>query len=164
MNFSLFHRKPRTLGEGLKRIKRLFGAYGKNKSEELGQRIYNTPSRNKVYIISDYNKLAIKKILNISKSFFYKRYIGKRALIERNYINTPKNNEKELLINRSTWMFDFAPLKQQYINQPSFQQDFKKVFGLPAKDTKITPRVTYEYKCAHRNIPYEQAVSMGLKI
>ena len=164
MNFSLFRKKPRSLGEGLKRIKRLLGGYGKNQSEELGKRIYKTPSRNKVYITSDYNKLTIKKILNIANTFFYKRYIGKRALIERNYKNTPINKSKELFINRSTWFFDFAPLKQQYINQPSFQQDFKKVFGLPAKDTKITPRVKYEYKCDHRNIPYDKAISMGFKI
>ena len=164
MNFSLFRKKPKTLGEGLKRIKRLFGAYGQNQSEDLGQRIYKTPSRNKVYITSDYNKLAIKKILSISKTFFYKRYIGKRALIERNYKNTPIKNAKELFINRSTWLFDFAPLKNQYITQPSFQNDFKKVFGFPARNSKITPKVTYDYKCNHQNIPYEKAVSMGFKI
>lgn len=40
MNFNVYLRKPKTLGEGLKRVKNTFGVVGENTSKTLGTRDY----------------------------------------------------------------------------------------------------------------------------
>lgn len=39
--FRLFSRKPKTLGEGLQRVKNTFGVVGENTSKKFGTRTYN---------------------------------------------------------------------------------------------------------------------------
>ena len=137
---NLFHSKPASLGEGLKRVKKAFHAIGDDIANIPGQRLYNTPGRNEVAINSANSKLSIShKFRGQYASADHKNSLAK---VDRDYFNYTIGESKVKLC-----------------------RDTKRSFYTGEIDAFCKSEVkTFYDKSKTRIIPYEKAASMGLRV
>ena len=160
----IFTTRPKTLGDGLNRVKNHFNAVGNDIIGIPGRRIYETPCGNKVHIISGKNKLKITKILDdlVAKTD-YKSYIGKCAEIIRAYNNKVGIHNKVVVLDRSKITKTFSKIKPDGEHQfPALKMIYDHVEdGIPKHFmTQVRTHKSYRTK----TIPYAKAVAMGMKV
>lgn len=158
----LFCRKPKSLGEGLARVKKMFNAIGEDIAQKPGHRLYKTPSGNRVEIRSC-GSLSIKKHLAPLGKSAYKNYVGKLSSVDRHYINFVKPGDNMVVLDRSQTTSKFVPLNSKKGLDATLAYDCKRLF----KDEylqEVVPKVERTFKANNPRISYAKATAMGMKI
>lgn len=163
--------KPKSFGDALKAVKKHFNAIGDDLAHIPGQRIYKTPSDNRVVIDGDSSRFSIRKVLNpfIDKQE-YNSYVGKPAeiTVSRGAYVKPGDTTVHRYSHKNKGTF--APLNSnKRIVRELSSYESKKLFNVDNTlaindDYYAKPKVTTKTSYRHENIPYQKAVSMGLKI
>ena len=163
--------KPKSFGDALKAVKKHFNAIGDDLAHIPGQRIYKTPSDNRVVINGDSSSFSIRKVLNpFTSTSPYKKYIDTPAEITVSRGAYVKPGDKTVHRYSLKHEGTFAPLNsdKRMVRELSSYES-KKLFDLDNtlainNDYYAKPKVTIKTSYRHENIPYQKAVSMGLKI
>ena len=174
----LFTSKPQSLGEGLARVKKMFNACGDDLAKLPGERLYKTPSGNLVSIHqNDVTSLDVQKHIMPHEKINYLDYIGKPAYLGRSYRNTVIADTK-VELRRCTNLASFAVKPKSKLasffsrnftnthrvhNEYRYPNSIQKLYPELGKISKLAGNYT-TVSDKTRIIPYNKAVSMGLKV
>lgn len=153
-----FKGKPRTLGEGLARVKKAMGA--------TGEPIYNTGDGYRVYKTPNGNEVTMRsgEHLNIEKSLNYRNFIGDYTgtpgAVTRWYTNRPLADHKfeidrRTFVNQIEDTYQFPDLLKTRRTDKNFVDSFHLVKRNAEHNIDIPNR---------RVISIDQARNMGMKI
>ena len=169
----LFGIKPKTVGDAFRAVKKRLGAVGDDLAHIPGQRLYKTPSGNRVLFDSTYNGIRIDKVLdaNISPRE-YKAYVGTPAGIARSHHLDVKPGDKTVKLWTSTEFGTFKDLgakkswklRESHDNIGTVKRIGQHYTSLPGEGGKVLPRVKTTYSYNTQTMPYAKAVSMGLRV
>ena len=158
----LFTGKPKNFGKALAKIKQKFNVVGENMSGIPGQRLYSCADGSLLHIHSTGKSLSIGKHIEqpITETVYNKVFPGKLAGIEKGYLDI--NLGDTLIRDRSINIQKFKPVKIDKTggallsyNALGGKQGVQEVMN------KATSRKHYHNV---KEIPYTQAMSMGLKV
>ena len=166
--------KPKTVGDAFRAVKKHFNAVGDDLAHIPGQRLYKTPSGNRVLFDTTYNGIRIDKVLdaNISPRE-YKAYVGTPAGIARSHHLDVKPGDKTVKLLTTTESDTFKALgtkkswkvREGYGNIGTVERIDKQHYAkLHADVAEVVPKVKKTYSFNTQTMPYAKAVSMGLKV
>ena len=112
--------------------------------------------------------MHIDKVLSPVTRGGYKSYIGTPASIWKNYFNNVKPGDNKVALSRSIIRGTFAPIGGNAQNSYAdvYRHGVKRHFNINVDDMfgAVIPRVKTNYQHNYKTIPYQKAISMGLKI
>lgn len=138
----LFHRKPKSLGEGLKNIKKAFGIKDEMPIiEKSGYRVYQTPNGDIVRFLCD-DGIDIAKFLAPGTKSHYIRQIGKPQRMSNFYASIKKDNSSRYVLNSRFKSLSSRAEEQFDAKYDYTMQEYKKLFGHKPDIETVNPRLS----------------------
>lgn len=139
---NLFHRKPKSLGEGLKNIKRAFGIKDEMPIiQESGYRVYLTPDGDKVRF-SCVDGIDIAKFLKSGTKSHYIRQIGKPQRMSNFYASIKKGNSSRYVLKAKFASLSSHADEQFDAKYGYTMYEYLKLFGQKPNIEHVNPKLS----------------------